>query len=183
MTGRNPGFVGNRDTVMCPHNCYKALGDAEAWVTIAAGSEAEWRALCQAMGKPTLADDPRFGSAALRKRNEDELDRIISEWTAQRDRWETTELLQRQGVAAFPTLNNKDLAEDKHISERAVLWSKWIIPKAESCANRACHGPCRQRRAGCCEPRLPSAPTPRRSWPDCSDIPVIRSRPCARRTL
>ena len=121
MTGRNPGFVGNRDTVMCPHNCYKALGDAEAWVTIAVGSETEWRALCQAMGKPSLAEDSRFGSAASRKRNEDELDRIISEWTAQRDRWETTELLQRQGVAAFPTLNNKDLAEDKHISERGIV--------------------------------------------------------------
>jgi benzylsuccinate CoA-transferase BbsF subunit len=121
MTGRNPGFVGNRDTVMCPHNCYKALGDAEAWVTIAVGSEAEWRALCQAMGKPSLAEDPRFGSAALRKRNEDELDRIISGWTAQRDRWETTKLLQRHGVAAFPTMNNKDLAEDQHISERGFV--------------------------------------------------------------
>ena len=143
---------------MCPHNCYKALGDAEAWVTIAAGSEAEWRALCQAMGKPSLADDPRFGSAPPRKRNEDELDRIISESTAQRDRWETTELLQRSGVAAFPTMNNKDLAEDKPYSESAVLWSKWIIPKAGSNAKRACRGLCRRRHAGCCGPRLPSAP-------------------------
>src|SRR5208283_2910736 len=87
MTGRNPGFIGNRDRVMSPHNCYKALGDAEAWVTIAVGSETEWHALCAAMGQPSLADDPRFGSAELRKRNEDELDRIISDWTARRDRW------------------------------------------------------------------------------------------------
>ncbi len=82
---------------------------------------ARWLPGDGAWQKPTLADDPRFGSAALRKRNEDELDRIISEWTANRDRWETTELLQRQGVAAFPTMNNKDLAEDMHISERGFV--------------------------------------------------------------
>jgi crotonobetainyl-CoA:carnitine CoA-transferase CaiB-like acyl-CoA transferase len=103
MTGRDPGFVGNRDRVMSPHNCYKALGDAEAWVTIAVGSETEWR------------------SAELRKRNEDELDRIISDWTARRDRWETTEMLQRAGVAAFPSLNNKDIAHDPHLRERGFL--------------------------------------------------------------
>ena len=121
MTGRNPGFIGNHDPVMCPHNCYKALGDAESWVTIAVGSEPEWRALCRAMDQPSLADDPRFAGAAMRKRHEEEVDRIISQWTAQRDRWETTELLQSHGVAAFPTLNNKDLAEDHHISERGFV--------------------------------------------------------------
>jgi crotonobetainyl-CoA:carnitine CoA-transferase CaiB-like acyl-CoA transferase len=106
---------------MSPHNCYKALGDAEAWVTIAVGSETEWRALCAEIGQPSLADDPRFGSAELRKRNEDELDRIITQWTARRDRWETTEILQRAGVAAFPTQSNKDIAHDPQLRERGFL--------------------------------------------------------------
>jgi benzylsuccinate CoA-transferase BbsF subunit len=121
MTGRDPGFVGNRDSLICPHNCYKALGDAESWVTIAAQTQAQWRALCDAMGLPSMADDARFASAAMRKRNEDELDRIISAWTAQRDRWETAGLLQRRGVAAFPSFNNKDVAEDPHLRERGFL--------------------------------------------------------------
>ncbi|HEV3109664.1 MAG TPA: CoA transferase [Candidatus Binataceae bacterium] len=121
MTGRDPGFVGNRDSLMCPHNCYKALGDAEAWVTIAIGTQAQWRALCDAIGQPAMADEPHFATAAMRKRNEDELDRIISDWTAQRDRWETTDLLQRHGVAAFPSFNSKDVAEDPHLRERGFL--------------------------------------------------------------
>ena len=121
MTGRDPGFVGNRDSLMCPHNCYKALGDAEKWVTIAIGTQAQWRALCEAMGLPAMADDPRFAIATMRKRNEDDLDRIISEWTAQRDRWETTGLLQGRGVAAFPSFNSKDVAEDPHLRERGFL--------------------------------------------------------------
>ena len=52
--------MGNHDPLMSPHNCYKALGDAEKWVTIAVGSEAEWHALCAVIGQPSLADDPRF---------------------------------------------------------------------------------------------------------------------------
>ena len=106
---------------MAPHNCYKTLGDAENWVTIAVGTEEEWRALCEVMGQPSLADDPRFRAAAARKRNEDELDRIITAWTSPRDRWEITALLQRAGVAAFPTFNNKDLALDEHLRERGYL--------------------------------------------------------------
>ena len=119
--GREPQYMGNRDLWMAPHNCYKSRGDAEQWVTIAIGTEGEWRALCEVMGKPTLAEDPRFTTAALRKQNEDELDRIITAWTSPRDRWEVTEALQRAGVAAIPTFNNKDLALDRHLRERGYL--------------------------------------------------------------
>jgi benzylsuccinate CoA-transferase BbsF subunit len=121
MNGREPPRLGNRDPWVAPHNCYKARGDVEMWVSIVAGTEDEWRALCAAIGQPELAADARFASAAMRKRNEDELDRIITQWTRERDRWETTEILQRAGVAAFPTLGNQDLAEDRHLIERGFI--------------------------------------------------------------
>ena len=121
MSGREPRPIGNHDRWMSPHNCYKALGDAEHWVTIAVGNETEWRALCAAMGQPSMADDARFRDAASRKRNETELDRIISAWTSQRDRWEITELLQSAGVAAIPTYTNQDVANDHHMRERGFL--------------------------------------------------------------
>ena len=113
--------MGNRDPWMAPHNCYKAMGDDECWVTIAAGSEEEWRALCRAIGQPSLAGDARFATAALRKQHEDELDAIITRWTSERDRWEITELLQKARVAAFPTMSNQDLAEDPHLVARGFM--------------------------------------------------------------
>src|SRR5262249_41542687 len=64
---------------------------------------------------------PRFLTAALRKQHEDELDTIITQWTSGRDRWELTEMLQRAGVAAMPTLSNRDLALDPHLRERGFL--------------------------------------------------------------
>ncbi|MGO9061733.1 MAG: CaiB/BaiF CoA transferase family protein [Candidatus Binataceae bacterium] len=121
VNGREPKPMSNHDLLMSPHNCYKTLGGAEEWVSIAVGSEQEWQALCEAMGQPGLAKDPRFRTAELRKRNEAELDAIITQWTTPRDRWEITEQLQRAGVAAIPTLSNKDLAHDRHLRERGYL--------------------------------------------------------------
>jgi benzylsuccinate CoA-transferase BbsF subunit len=120
MNGREPERAGNHDPVMAPHECYRAKGD-DKWISIAVGSEEEWRALCGVMGAPELAEDSRFRTAALRKRNEDALDRMITVWTIQHDRWWITRKLQAAGVAAFPSMSNKDLAEDPHLRERGFL--------------------------------------------------------------
>ncbi|MGH8011479.1 MAG: CaiB/BaiF CoA transferase family protein [Candidatus Binataceae bacterium] len=121
MNHRELPRPGNHDPVMSPHECYKAAGDDDKWVSIAVGNEEEWRALCRVMGNPALADDARFKTAEPRKRNEKTLDAIITEWTKQRDRWEITRLLQAAGVAAFPSMSNKDLVEDPHLMERGYL--------------------------------------------------------------
>lgn len=121
MTGRQPERLGNHDNWIAPHEAYKAQGDAEQWVTIAVPTQEQWRRLCHAMGRPELVEDARFRTAELRKRNEAALDGIISEWTRTRERWELTEALQRAGVAAFPTLNNRDVATDSHLLARGFL--------------------------------------------------------------
>jgi benzylsuccinate CoA-transferase BbsF subunit len=121
MNGRDLGPCGNHDRNMAPHNCYKALGGAEDWVTIAVGNEDEWRRLCAAMAQPALVGDPRFASAVMRKCNEAELDRIITAWTSKRDRWDVANLLQGAGIAAMPTLTVKDLFDDPHLRERGFF--------------------------------------------------------------
>jgi crotonobetainyl-CoA:carnitine CoA-transferase CaiB-like acyl-CoA transferase len=124
LTGHDPMRNGNRDRVMAPHGCYKAAGDADKWVAIAVGSDAEWRSLCVAMGRPDLAKDERFVTADARKKNEDALDKLVTEWTCRRDRWEIAEMLQNVGVAAFPAMSNKDLVNDAHLLERGFLVRK-----------------------------------------------------------
>jgi crotonobetainyl-CoA:carnitine CoA-transferase CaiB-like acyl-CoA transferase len=124
MNKAQPERDGNRDRWMSPHGCFKCKGDDDKWVTIACGSEAEWRALCTAMEKPELATDKRFADVAARKANEDVLEAIISAWTKERDRWAVTEMLQKAGVAAFPSMSNKDLATDPHLAARGYLVQK-----------------------------------------------------------
>jgi crotonobetainyl-CoA:carnitine CoA-transferase CaiB-like acyl-CoA transferase len=120
MNQQEPVRAGNRDAMMAPHECYRADGE-DKWVSIAVGNEDEWRALCGVMGNPGLADDVRFKTAALRKQNEDALDDLVTAWTSTQDRWDITHKLQAAGVAAFPSMSNKDVAEDAHLKERGYL--------------------------------------------------------------
>jgi crotonobetainyl-CoA:carnitine CoA-transferase CaiB-like acyl-CoA transferase len=120
MNGTQPPRQGNRDPWMAPHNCFRCVGEDE-WVTIACGTEAEWRALCQAVGQPQLADDARFHTAQARKANEDALEQILTAWTATREKWEVTRTLQAVGVAAFPSVTSKELVEDPHLNARGFF--------------------------------------------------------------
>jgi crotonobetainyl-CoA:carnitine CoA-transferase CaiB-like acyl-CoA transferase len=120
MNGSQPPRMGNRDPLMSPHSCFRCAGEDE-WVTIACGAEEEWRALCTAIGQPQLATDARFRTVKDRKAHEDELEKLITTWTEQRDKWNVTRELQAAGVAAFPSMSSKDLAEDRHLNERGFF--------------------------------------------------------------
>ncbi|MBI3248907.1 MAG: CoA transferase [Deltaproteobacteria bacterium] len=120
MNRTQPLRRGNRDPLMAPHNCFRCTGEDE-WVTIACGSDEEWQALCRVIGQPQLANDVRFATARARKANEDELERLLTTWTEPRDKWEVTRVLQAVGVAAFPTMNTKDLATDPHLNARGFF--------------------------------------------------------------
>jgi benzylsuccinate CoA-transferase BbsF subunit len=120
MNGTQPPRRGNRDPWMSPHNCFRCAGEDE-WVSIACGTDAEWQSLCRAIGQPQLATDTRFRTAHDRKADEDELERLLTAWTEQRDKWEVTRILQAAGVAAFPSMNGKDLAEDPHLNARGFF--------------------------------------------------------------
>ena len=120
MNKTQPERQGNRDPWMAPHNCYRCAGEDE-WVTVACGTDEEWRALCQGIGQAELATDVRFETAQARKANEEELDQILTTWTETRDKWEATHVLQEVGVAAFPSMSGKDLIEDPHLNERGFF--------------------------------------------------------------
>ena len=119
MNGRVQSRNGNRDRVMAPHNCYRCKGE-DKWVSIAVATDEEWRALCEATGHPEWARDERFADAYSRKKNEDLLDAVIGEWTANHAHLEVTEILQRAGVAAMPSFSNEEIFNDPHFKERGL---------------------------------------------------------------
>jgi len=123
MNRTQPPRNGSRIPGMAPHGVFPCSGE-DRWVSIACGSDEEWRALCAVMGSPELADDPPFRTLADRKANEDELERIISGWTSTLDPFEATARLQAAGVAAFPPLMNRELAEDPHLNARGFFIEK-----------------------------------------------------------
>ncbi|MEA1959388.1 MAG: CoA transferase [Chloroflexota bacterium] len=110
---------GNRDEIMAPHNVYPCKGESR-WVSIAVATDEEWQSLCKAMSSPSLADDERFSDGYRRWCNQDDLDQIVGEWTANFTDYEVTAMLQKAGVAAMPTLQGTDLYEDSHFKFRSV---------------------------------------------------------------
>ena len=116
----------NRHSTMAPHGCYRARGGGTgkkneediAWIAIAISSDEEWRALCHAMGDPPWTREEKFASLSDRILNRDELDQLISEWTAGYDHLELMNMLQTSGVKAGAVLNMAELSRDPNLNER-----------------------------------------------------------------
>jgi benzylsuccinate CoA-transferase BbsF subunit len=119
MNQRVAQRLANRDQIMAPHNCYPCRG--EQWVTIAIGSEDEWRAFCGVVDGSLLVEDPRFADAYSRWQHQEELDQVVSEWTSNRTAYEAAETLQREGVAAVPVFDGYSLVRDAHLQARGMF--------------------------------------------------------------
>ena len=120
MNGRVPPRIGNHDPHMSPHNVYRCAGD-DQWVAIAVQSDDEWTALCDVMGRPELATDPRFGTLEARKQNESALDELIGDWTCRQSPEKVTQLLQGERIATGPVMEVMSLMVDPHFRERGNI--------------------------------------------------------------
>ena len=120
MNGREAKKMGNRRPNMAPHGVYRCTGEDE-WVSIAVGSEEEWRRFCSAVGMDRLAQDSRFATVSARKENEDALDEIVEGWTRQHSKAEVMRVLQGSGVGAVVTFTNADLYHDEHLAARGFF--------------------------------------------------------------
>ena len=108
---------GNRDDMMAPHGVYPCKGN-DRWVSIAVKTDEDWRSLCEAMDRPDLASDERYGDTFSRQMRHDDIDAIIGDWTSSRTPMQVTRALQKRGVAAFPSMSVKDVMEDPHYKAR-----------------------------------------------------------------
>lgn len=116
LTGHIAKRDGNRHPEMAPHGCYPCLD--EDWISIAVRTELEWRSLCDAMGNPALATDPRFVDSGVRRQHTSELDALLSAWTKNQDARALSDTLQSRGVAAFKSMNSVDMVSDEHLWQR-----------------------------------------------------------------
>jgi crotonobetainyl-CoA:carnitine CoA-transferase CaiB-like acyl-CoA transferase len=116
-TGTAPPLLGNARPDACPHGAFPAAGDDE-WVAIAASTDAQWRALCTALGLDALLGDPRFGTLAGRVAARPDVEAAVAAAVRDRTKHATAELLQEAGVPAAPVVHGRDLHHDRHLRER-----------------------------------------------------------------
>jgi formyl-CoA transferase len=80
-----------------------------------------FRRLCEAMGRPELADDERFSTHLERGRHQKEIEAIVSQWSATRSAREIDELLNAVGVVCGPVYTIADIFRDPQYQEREML--------------------------------------------------------------
>ena len=113
---------GNQSSWMCPHGIYRCADDPsgrERWIAIAVGEDAQWESLCAVAEGAAFATDDRFATLLGRRRHEDELNSMLSDWTASFDAASLAVHLQSVGVAASLVHDGEDMCEhDEHLAQR-----------------------------------------------------------------
>jgi benzylsuccinate CoA-transferase BbsF subunit len=115
--GRVLNRNGNRHPAAAPHGAYRCQGE-DRWCAIAVFTEEEWMALRRVMGDPSWAGDARFATLADRKKNEDELNRLVEQWTVSQSAEDVMTRLQEAGVSAGILEKAEDLHRDPQLAAR-----------------------------------------------------------------
>lgn len=128
-----PRPSGGRHPTVCPAGLYPC---GDGFVFIACVSPGDWPRLCNALGRPELADDDLFATNEARVANADQVTRLIEDWLeGVSDRHVAVETLSAHGVASAPVLTVAEAISHPHnIARRAVRtvsddrWGEITLP-------------------------------------------------------
>ncbi|MCP5025241.1 MAG: CoA transferase [Actinomycetia bacterium] len=123
LTGSDPAATGNRSPHWAPQGCYPARGD-DQWIVVSCTDSAEWASCAELVGRPDLAVlslDERF-------ERHDELDEVLTRWSAPLDPRVAVDELQAAGVPAGRVLDMGTIKDDPHLHARG-FWVRIPNPK------------------------------------------------------
>ncbi|WP_308409442.1 CaiB/BaiF CoA transferase family protein [Streptomyces pinistramenti] len=99
----------------------KASRTADGWMCILPYSDRNWRDYFTFVGRPELADEPRFGSLGARARNADELYALAGEFSALHTSAEWQEFCDSASIPAAPVLSLDEAAAGDYATEGGLL--------------------------------------------------------------
>jgi crotonobetainyl-CoA:carnitine CoA-transferase CaiB-like acyl-CoA transferase len=112
--------TGNRSPggVIVPYNVYPA---SDGYVLILAADNRRWHRLCELVGRPELADDPRFATLPARAANVEAVDKMISAWTRDYTRDRLMAILNGADVFCGSVKELPEVMTDPHLRARGML--------------------------------------------------------------
>jgi len=119
-TGRIPQPLGSAHPRNAPYRGFR--GSDEPFV-IAAGNDRLWREVCEAVGRPELAADPRFVTQELRARNQDGLFDLLQPVFSTRPAAHWLAEFERRGVPFAPINNYEQALADPQVEHLGLVHS------------------------------------------------------------
>ncbi len=122
VTGKPALRQGNRSAVAAPSNIYRCrpFGPNDYVFIHLAGAEM-WKTLATIIGRPELADDPRYADRRDRVQFIDEIDAMIEAWTEKRTKHEVMEILAGAGLPCGAVLDSSEVLTDPHLKARGMI--------------------------------------------------------------
>jgi crotonobetainyl-CoA:carnitine CoA-transferase CaiB-like acyl-CoA transferase len=104
---------------IAPSNVYPTR-DGEM-IVMGANQDSVFTRLCEAMGQPALATNPRYASHTARGEHQAELDVLIGQWTVTLEAEALLALLERHGVPAGRIYRAPEMLADPQFQARASI--------------------------------------------------------------
>jgi crotonobetainyl-CoA:carnitine CoA-transferase CaiB-like acyl-CoA transferase len=117
-SGSPPPRTGSAAPYAAPN---EAFPTRDGWVMVAAYSPPRWQKLCELVGRPELAADPRFCTNELRVRNRAALREVLEPVFRTRTTAEWLEVLAAADILCAPLLTYPELVDSPHVQQRQMV--------------------------------------------------------------
>jgi len=118
LGGGLPKLAGNAHPNITPYDTY-ACKDAD--IFLAVGNNGQFRKLCEVLGIPEQADEPRFATNADRKANRPYLREVLEAALSRHVAADIAETLITSGVPCAPVRTLDQVVEDPHTQARGMI--------------------------------------------------------------
>ena len=110
---------GSTLTGIVPTNTYRCTDGK--YIIIGANGDSIFKRLAEKMGRPDIANDPRYADNAGRVKHEPELDAAIGAWTESMDSETALTKLEEARVPSGPIYSVADMFADEHFQARGLF--------------------------------------------------------------
>lgn len=118
ISGNIPERLGNEHANIVP---YQTFITKNGEMVIAVGNDEQFKKLCEVIGKPKLAKDPRFATNPNRVKNRNELIPILQRAFLEKETKEWKEKCDENNIPCGPIQNLKEVHNDPQLNHRNMF--------------------------------------------------------------
>jgi crotonobetainyl-CoA:carnitine CoA-transferase CaiB-like acyl-CoA transferase len=118
ISGEIPKRWGTAHETIVP---YQGFETKDKYVIVAVGNDQIWVRFCKILGRPELAEDPRFKMNPLRVKNREECIAILADILKRRPRDEWLQLLNDNAIPCAPINSMDEVFKDPQVLHRKML--------------------------------------------------------------